>query len=119
MIVVGGANKAVVGDVHQLPQVLKGGNDVIHILLGGYALIPGLALYLLTMLIGAGEEVNVIAGHALIPGDGVRRNGGIAVAYVQLVAGVINRRGDVECLLLAHLFLLRFMPLVFTGFIFS
>ena len=102
VIVIGGADKAVVGNVHQLPQVLEGGNDIVNVLLGGNALFLGLALYLLAVLVGAGEEVYVIAGHALIAGDGVSCHGGIAVADVQLVAGVINRRSDVECLLVGH-----------------
>ena len=102
MVIVGGAHEAVVGDVHQLPQGLEGGHDIIHILLGGHALFLGLALDLLAMLVRAGEEIHVIPGHALIPGDGVRGHGAVGMADVQLIAGVVDGRGNIVGFLLSH-----------------
>ena len=43
-----------------------------------------------------------VALHPLEACQCVAGHGGVAVADVQLVAGIINRCGDVECLVLAH-----------------
>ena len=102
VVVVGGADEAVVADVQQLPQILDGGYDLVHILLGGHAGIGGLVLDLLAVLVGAGQEHDVVALHPLEACQCVAGHGGVAVADVQLVAGIINRCGDVECLVLAH-----------------
>ena len=102
VVVVGGADEAVVADVHQLPQIFDGGDDLIHILLGGHACVGGLVLDLLAVLVGAGQEHDVAALHPLEACQCVAGHGGVAVADVQLVAGIINRCGDVECLVLAH-----------------
>ena len=104
VVIVGGADKAVVGYAHELPEILEGSYYLVHVLLGGNALGLCLALYLLAVLVASGEEVHVVARHALIAGYGVRRHGGVAVAYVQLVAGVVYGGGDVEglFLLLCH-----------------
>ena len=59
VVVVGGADEAVVGDVHQLPQVqdaLGALHDVVHELLGGHSGRLGLVLDLLAVLVGAGQE---------------------------------------------------------------
>ena len=102
VVVVGGADEAVVADVHQLPQIFDGGDDLIHVLLGGHACVGGLVLDLLAVLVGAGQEHDVVALHPLEACQCVAGHGGVAVADVQLVAGIINRCGDVECLVLAH-----------------
>ena len=102
VIVVGGADKAVVGDVHQLPQVEDAPlalHDVIHELLGGHTGFFGLRFDLLAVLVGAGEEHHVIALQALVAGDGIGGHGAVAVADVQLVRGVVDRRGDIKRLL--------------------
>ena len=54
MVVIGGADEAVIADIQQLPQILDGGNDPVNVLLGGHACIGGLVLDLLAVLIGAG-----------------------------------------------------------------
>ena len=54
------------------------------------------------MLVGTGQEHDVVALHPLEAGQRVTGHGGVAVADVQLVAGVINGGGDVKCLVLAH-----------------
>ena len=102
VVVVGGADEAVVADVHQLPQVLDGGDDLIDVLLRSHAGVGGLVLNLLAVLVGAGQEHDVAALHPLEACQRVAGHGGVAVADVQLVAGVIDRCGDVECLVLAH-----------------
>ena len=102
VVVVGGADEAVVADVQQLPQILDGGYDLVHILLGGHTGIGGLVLDLLAVLIGAGQEHDVIALHPLEACQCVAGDSSIAVADVQLVAGVVDGSGDVECLVLTH-----------------
>ena len=104
MPLVGGTDEIVVLDVHQLPQLLDARHDVIYIGLGRDALVDGLALDLLTVLVGAGEEVHVIARQLLEAGHGVRGGGAVGVADVQVVAGVVDGGCDVEGLLalLAH-----------------
>ena len=103
MIVVGGADEAVVGDVHELPQVqhaLGSSDDVVHELLGGDAGLAGLVLDLLAVLIGAGQEHHVTALEPLIAGHGVGGHGAVGVADVQLVRGVVDRGGDIKLFLL-------------------
>ena len=67
MIIVGGTDKAVVADVHQFPQVLDAlgaFDDVVDELLRGDACFFGFQLNLLAVLIGAGQELDVIASAA-------------------------------------------------------
>ena len=109
VVVVGGADEAVVGDVHQLPQIEDAAlalHDVIHELLGRHARLLRLRLDLLAVLVGAGEEHHVEALQTLIAGDGVRRHGAVAVTDVQLVGGVVDGRGDIKRLLLHACYLL-------------
>ena len=92
MVIVGGADEAVVGDVHQLPEILHAtfaGNDFVHELLGGDAGGLGLLLDLLAVLVGAGEEHHVIALQPLVAGDHVGGHGAVGVADVQIVRGVV------------------------------
>ena len=102
MVVVSGADKAVVADIQQLPQILDGGHDLVHILFGGDAGIGSLILDLLAVLIGAGQEHDVVALHPLEAGQRIAGHGGVAVADVQLIAGVIDGGGDIKCLVFAH-----------------
>ena len=102
MVVIGGADKAVVADIQQLPQILDGGHDLVHILFGGDAGIGSLILDLLAVLIGAGQEHDVVALHPLEAGQRIAGHGGVAVADVQLIAGVVDGGGDVKCLVLTH-----------------
>ena len=50
--------------------------------------------------IGAGEEHHIIAGQALVAGQGVGGHGAVGVADVELVRGVINGGGDIISLVL-------------------
>ncbi len=103
MIVVSCADKAVVGDVHQLPQVENAalsGDDLIHELLGRDPCGFGLLLDFLAMLVRAGEEHHIIAAQTFISGDGVRRDGAVGVPYVQLIRRIVDRRGDIKGFLL-------------------
>ena len=96
MIVIGGTDKAVIADVHGLPQVLDGSNNGIHVFLRRYTLGGGLILDLLAVLVGARQEHDVIALHPLVACQCITGHGGIAVANVQLIAGVIDGCCDVK-----------------------
>ena len=103
MVFVGGADEAVVGDVHQLPQVPHAPGTVhnaVHKFLGSDAGLPGLILDFLAVLVGAGEEHDVLAKQAVVAGQGVRGHGAVGVADVELVRGVVNRSGDIEFFLI-------------------
>ena len=96
MIIVGSSNKTVVGNVHQLPQILDAAYNIVYILLRGNACSLRLLLDLLTMLIGAGEEHHIAPLHSFIPCHCISSYRAIGVANMQLVRRVINRGGNVE-----------------------
>ena len=103
MVVIGRADEAVIADVHQLPQILdafRALHDVINKLLRGDAGLLGLQLDLLAVLIGAGQELDIVALQALVAGHGIGCHSTVGVADMQLIAGVINRRSDVEFFLI-------------------
>ena len=71
MVVVGGADEPVIADVHQLPQILDAlgaFDDVVDELLRRNAGLFGFQLNLLAVLIGAGQELDVIALQAACSG---------------------------------------------------
>ena len=99
MVIVGGADKPVVADVHQLPQRLKAAlalHDIIHKLLRRYPGSLGSFLDLLAVLIRAGQEHNVAAGQPLIAGHAVGGHRAVAVPDVQLVRRVVDRGGNIK-----------------------
>ena len=107
MIVVGGADEAVVGDVHQLPQVLDALgtlHDAVHELLGRHAGLRGLILDFLAVLVGAGQEHDIVTGQALVAGHGVGGHGAVGVADVQLVRGIVDGGGDIKLFLFHGVF---------------
>ncbi|MPM97713.1 hypothetical protein SDC9_144890 [bioreactor metagenome] len=107
MVIVRGADEPVVGNIHQLPQVLDALGPLhnpVHELLGGDAGLLGLCLDLLTVLVGAGQEHDVIAVEPLIAGNRIGGNGAVGVADVQLVRRVIDGRGDIKSLFFHGLF---------------
>ena len=55
-----------------------------------------LVLDLLAVLIGAGEEHDIVALEALVAGHGIGGHGAVGVADVELVGGVVDGGGDVE-----------------------
>ena len=100
---VGRADEVVVLDVHQLPELLDAVHDMIDVRLRRHAGIARLALDLLPMLIRAGQEKHVVAGLLLEAGHGVRRGRAVAVADMQVVAGVVDWRCDVKLGFFAHI----------------
>ncbi len=69
---------------------------VVHELLGSDAGLPGLGLDLLAVLVRAGEEHDVLAPQAVIPGQRVRGHRTVGVADVELVRGIVDGRCDIE-----------------------
>ena len=105
MVVVGSADEAVIGDVHQLPQVLDPPGSLynaVHKLLGRDAGLLGLVLDLLAVLVRAGEKQHIAAGEPLIPGHGVGGYRAVGVADVQLIAGIVDRGGNIKFLFFFH-----------------
>ena len=99
MVVIGGADEAVIADVHQLPQVQHAPlsqDDVIHELLGGDPGGLGLVLDFLAVLVGAGEEHHVVALEPLEAGHGVGGHGAVGVADMELIRGIVDGGGNIE-----------------------
>ena len=103
MIIVGGADIAVIADIHVLPQLLEDRDDLVDVLLGGDTAFLCLFLYLLTVLVRTGQEHHVIPLHSLVAGDRVARDGGIGMPDMGVARRIIDRGGDVKCLFLTFL----------------
>ena len=99
---IGGADEAVIGGVHQVPDVLDLTCHVVHVLLGRDAGGFRLLLDLLTVLVGTGLEVDVVAGLALVTGDGVCQHDLIGIADVGLCGSIGNGGCDVIGFFLCH-----------------
>ena len=99
VVFVRGADEAVIGDVHQLPQIEHAAlplDDLVDELLRCDAGLLGAVLDLLAVLVRAGQEHHVIAAQALVARHGIRGYGAVGVADVELIRGIIDRRGDVK-----------------------
>ena len=96
------ADEVAIVDIHQLPELFDAIYDVIHVFLRGHASLARLALDLLAMLIRAGQEEHIVARHLLESSHRVRRSRTIAMADMQIIARIINRRCDVERRFFAH-----------------
>ena len=102
MVVIRCADEAVVRNIHELPQIedaLFAADDVVDELLRGHARGLGLIFDLLAVLVGAGQEHDVIACQALVARHRVGRYGAVGVADVELVGGIVDGGRDIEFLL--------------------
>ena len=61
MALLGGADEVVVGNVHDLPELLGVDADLVHVRLRGDALFRGLALDLLAVLVQARQEERIVS----------------------------------------------------------
>ena len=102
VIVVGGADVAVVADIHKTPETLENLGDLVDIFLGRHALFGSLLLDFQAVLVGACQEHHVIALHSSVPRDGVAGDGRVAVSDMRIARGVVDGRGDVEFFFLTH-----------------
>ena len=90
MVVIRCADEAVVRNIHELPQIedaLFAADDVVDELLRGHARGLGLIFDLLAVLVGAGQEHDVIALHPLEACQCVAGDSGIAVPMCSLSLG--------------------------------
>ena len=101
-----GADKIIMADVHQLPELADSLNDAVHIFLGFHTGVFRHALDFLAMLVCSCQEHDIVAGLSFETRKRVRRNGGIGMPDMQLVARVVDGRRDV---VLFHKALLRFL----------
>ena len=90
VIVVGGADKAVVGGVHLIPHALDLACHAVHVKLGGDARFLGKVLDLLAVLVRAGAEEHVKAALALIACNGIRHDHLVGVAKMGLAGCVCD-----------------------------
>ena len=103
VVVVGGADVAVVADVHVLPELLEDRDDAVDVLLGGDALGFRFFLYLLAVLIGTGQEHHVVALHPLVARDRVAGYRGIGMPDMGIARRIVDRGRDVKGLFLTFL----------------
>ena len=90
----GGADEVVVGDVQLLPRLLVQRGDRVDELLRRLAGGVGRVLHLLAVLVGAGEEVDLLAEQAVPPGEGVADDRRVRVTEVGARRHVVDRRGE-------------------------
>ena len=103
MIVVGCADKAVVGRAHEVPDTLDLARNIVNIF---FRRLPGvfrLFFDLLAVLVRAGLQIDVVAFVALEPRNAVRENRLIGVADMRLSGCVGNRRRHI--VFLSHIIL--------------
>ncbi len=96
MIIVRRADKAVVAYSEKIPDFLDLPGDLVHIFLRRDTRLFGFLLYLLTVLVRAGEQEYIIPSYALVPCDGIRKHRFVNIADVRLAGGICNCRGNIE-----------------------
>ena len=94
----GGPDEIVVFDVERGPEFLEVLHDLVAERLRRHAALFGDGLDLLSVFVGAGEEVAVLAPGLVPAGEDVRGDGRIGVAYVRHVVDVVDGRGNVKVL---------------------
>ena len=85
MVIIRGADKTVVGNVHKLPKILNSGNNFINKLLRSYALCLSLLLNFLSVLVNTGKEHHVISLKALVARHNIGCNSTICVTDMKFV----------------------------------
>mmetsp|Transcript_24212 Transcript_24212/g.76168 ORF Transcript_24212/g.76168 Transcript_24212/m.76168 type:complete len:457 (-) Transcript_24212:168-1538(-) len=94
-----GANVAVVLDVQLGPERLVQVLHAIAVLLGGLAIALRSLGDLLPVLVGPGDECDLLAIKPLEARNRIRSDGGVRAAHVRRSIDVEKRRGDVEVVL--------------------
>ena len=93
MVIIRGADKPIIGDVHQLPEILNALGafyDIVYKLLRSDLRLFCLFFDLLSVLIGSGQKHDIITAHPFISGDRIRRHRAVSMSDVQFVGRVIN-----------------------------
>ncbi len=93
MIIVRGADKFVIGGVHQIPDVFYLSGNVVHIGLWRYAFFGCFRLDLYAMLVSSCLKKNIISLLSSEAGDAVRQNDLICISNMRLT-GCVGDRGS-------------------------
>ena len=96
MTIFGRANEIVVTDVESFPEIVIVRDDAIGELDRQHAFLRGAPLDFLSMLVGAGEEPNVVAHPPPMSRDHIGDDVLVHVADVREVVDVMDRGGEVE-----------------------
>ena len=96
VVIVGGADVAVIADVHLCPEGFERLDDLVHVFFRGNALGSGFLFDFQTVLIGTGEKDHIIALHPSVACDGIAGNGGVAVSDVRIAGRIVDRCGNIE-----------------------
>ena len=95
MVLVRGADKLIIGCVHQIPNPLYLSCCLVHKLLGSHTCCLSLFFNLLSMLVRTGLEEHVISLLPLISGYAVSQNDFIGIADMRLAGSIGNGRGNI------------------------
>jgi hypothetical protein len=93
---VGGADVAVVADVQGAPKRPENAGDLIAVFLLVHAFLTRDPLDVLAVLVGAGEEEDIVPRESARAGQGIARDRAIGVTRVGHVVHVVDRRGVEE-----------------------
>ena len=102
VVVIGGADEVVIGDVHQVKLFLDDAGHPVHKLFGGNAFGFCLQLVFLAVLVGAGLEENIVPFQTFEAGNTVRQHNLIHVADMGLAGRVGDGRSEIILSLVAH-----------------
>src|SRR5262249_37029675 len=91
-----GADEAVVADIELAPEIGKRRSNSRHMRKRSKAALGGDALDVDAVLVGAGYEEGVAAVQAVVARDGVGGDGGVSVADMRNVIGVVDRGGEID-----------------------
>ena len=95
MVLVRGADKLIIGSVHQIPNPLYLSSCLVHELLGSNTCCLSLFFNLLSMLVRTCLEEHVISLLPLISGYAVSQNDFIGIADMRLAGSIGNGRGNI------------------------
>ena len=98
----GGADEVVVGEVQRRGHLAEALGVAVGERARRQALLGRRLLHLQPVLVGAGEEEDVLAVEPLEARDGIGGDRLVGVADVRLAVGIGDGRGDVEFRLPAH-----------------
>ncbi len=102
VLLLGGADEAVVPDVEPIPEGTEFRRDLVAVLLLGDPPLAGDALDVLPVLVGAGQEEHVVAREAPGPGQGVGGDRGVGVPHVGDAVHVVDGGCDQVASFVAH-----------------
>ena len=91
-----GADKLVMGDIQPLPEGHELGRYIIAVFLLWHALVCRYALDILTMFVGSGQKIDIIAIGAMITSHYVSRYGAVGMSDVRNIISVIYGRRNIE-----------------------